>query len=206
MSTHSGSIWTVRCASNSTSPSCGQSHGPIASSVPLRAAALLLAWECIRSRGAVTLVHAHHVENSPVESPDTDSQTTLGLTFHQSVLAQKTILTNCWRAWRRHVTLATGTVSDMITRKGQKKLVDASPALSQTSMQTCVHVSNSGRQHSMRKHQRAHLHRRLSGKSRPTRATGPGSGNNLHNLLARRPFFFLLHSRASDKALSVIEV
>ena len=42
MSTHSGSIWTVRCASSSTSPSCGQSHGPIASSIPLRAAAQLL--------------------------------------------------------------------------------------------------------------------------------------------------------------------
>ena len=41
VSTHSGSIWTVRCASSSTSPSCGQSHGPIASSIPLRAAQLL---------------------------------------------------------------------------------------------------------------------------------------------------------------------
>ena len=35
-------------------------------------------------------VHAHHAENSPVESPDTDSQTILEQTFHQSVLAQKT--------------------------------------------------------------------------------------------------------------------
>ena len=84
-------------------------------------------------------------------------------------------------------------VTDMITRNGQIKLVDASPALSQASMQTCAHVSNSGRRNSMRKHQRALLHRRLSGKSRPTRATGPVSGNNLHNLLARRPIKGVVH-------------
>ena len=42
MSKHSGSMWTVYCASSSTSPSCGQSHGPIALSIPLRTAPLLL--------------------------------------------------------------------------------------------------------------------------------------------------------------------
>ena len=42
MSKHSGSMWTVSCTSNSTSPSCRQRHGPIASSIPLRAAPLLL--------------------------------------------------------------------------------------------------------------------------------------------------------------------
>ena len=42
MSKHPGSMWTVCCASNSTSPSSGQSHGPIASSIRLRAVPLLL--------------------------------------------------------------------------------------------------------------------------------------------------------------------
>ena len=63
-------------------------------------------WECIRSSGAVTRCMPITWKISPVESPDTDSQTILEQTFHQSVLAQKTILTNYWPAWRRHVTLA----------------------------------------------------------------------------------------------------
>ena len=42
MSKHLESIWTVCCASNSISPTCGQSYGPIASSILLRAVLLLL--------------------------------------------------------------------------------------------------------------------------------------------------------------------
>ena len=91
MSTHSGSIWTVRCASSSTSPSCGLSHGPIASSIPLRAAALLLGGNAsdpeavslgaCPSRGNFTSRIARHGQSDD-----------LGL-------APKTILTNCWPAW-----------------------------------------------------------------------------------------------------------
>ena len=93
MSKHSGSIWT-RCASSSTSPSCGQSHGPIASSIPLRAAPLLLGGNdtdpeaqslgACPSRGKFTRRIARHGQS---DDP-------------QSVLAQKTILTTCWQAWR----------------------------------------------------------------------------------------------------------
>ena len=53
-------------------------------------------WECIRSSGAGT--RRMPIARKIQEPSDTDSQTTLGLTSHQSVLAQKTLLTNCWQA------------------------------------------------------------------------------------------------------------
>ena len=193
MSTHSGSIWTVRCASSSTSPSCGQSHGPIASSIPLRAAALLLGGNAsdpeaqslgaCPSRGKFTSRITRHGQS---DDPRANVSSVGPCTEDHSDQLLASVEAACDPCDRDRVT-------DMITRKGQIKLVGASPALSQTSMQTCVHVSNSGRRNSMRKHQRAHLHRRLSGKSRPTRATGPVSGNNLHNLLARRPIKGVVH-------------
>ena len=148
-------------------------------------------WECIRSRGAVTRHPSRGKFTSRItrhgqsDDPRANVSSVGPCTEDHSDQLLASVEAACDPCDRDRVT-------DMITRKGQVKLVDASPALSQTSMQTCVHVSNSGRQNNMRKHQRAHLHRRLSGKSRPTRATGPVSGNNLHNLLARRPinFFF----------------
>ena len=149
MSKHSGSMWTVCCASSSTSPSCGQSHGPIASSIPLRAAPLLLggnasdpvaqAHGACPSRGKFTRRTARHGLS---DDPRANVSSVGPCTEDPSDQLLASVEAACDPCDRDRVT-------DMVTRIRQAKLVSSSPALSQATMQTCTHVSNSGRWNSM---------------------------------------------------------
>ena len=144
MSKHSGSMWTVCCASNSTSPSCGQSHGPIASSIPLRAVPLLLGGNtsdpvaqtpgACPSRGKFTRRTARHGLS---DDPRANVSSVGPCTEDSSDQLLASVEAACDPRDRDRIT-------DIATRTRHAKLVSASPALSQATKQPCTCVSYLG--------------------------------------------------------------
>ena len=138
MSKQSGFIWTVCCASNSVSPTCGRSHGPIASSIPLRAVPLLLGGKAsdsvaqaqgsCPSRGKFSRWTAlHGLSDEP--RADVSSAGPCAKDPSERLLASVEVACDSRDEDR---------ATDIVPLGMLAKLVSASPALSQVNIQTCI--------------------------------------------------------------------